>query len=38
MKVIFTQVPPPGRAGLMNKAFIGKSASVLLAEIGVSAI
>jgi len=36
MKVIFTQVPPPGKAGLMNKAFIGKSAAVLLKEIGIS--
>ena len=36
MKVIFTQVPPPGKAGLMNKAFIGKNAAVLLKEIGVS--
>lgn len=35
MKVIFTQVPPPGKAGLMNKAFIGKSAGVLLKEIGL---
>jgi aldehyde dehydrogenase len=36
MKVIFTQVPRPGKAGLMNKAFIGKSAAVLLKEIGVT--
>ena len=36
MKVIFTQVPPPGKAGLMNKAFIGKSAAVLLKEVGIS--
>jgi propionaldehyde dehydrogenase len=36
MKVIFTQVPPPGKAGMMNKAFIGKSASALLKEIGIN--
>jgi acyl-CoA reductase-like NAD-dependent aldehyde dehydrogenase len=36
MKVIFTQVPPAGQAGLMNKAFIGKSAAVLLNEIGIA--
>jgi len=35
MKVIFTTVPPPGKAGMMNKAFIGKSAAVLLKEIGI---
>ena len=35
MKVIFTQVPPPGKAGPMNKAFIGKNAAVLLKEIGI---
>jgi len=36
MKVIFTTVPPPGKAGMMNKAFIGKSAALLLKEIGIS--
>jgi acyl-CoA reductase-like NAD-dependent aldehyde dehydrogenase len=36
MKVIFAQMPPPGKAGTMNKAFIGKSAGVLLKEIGIS--
>ena len=36
MKVIFTEVPPPGKAGMMNKAFIGKSAAVLLKEIGIT--
>jgi len=35
MKVIFAQVPPAGQPGMMNKAFIGKSANVLLKEIGV---
>jgi acyl-CoA reductase-like NAD-dependent aldehyde dehydrogenase len=35
MKSIFTQVPPVGQHGTMNKAFIGKNASVLLKEIGV---
>jgi len=35
MKVIFAQVPPTGQPGTMNKAFIGKSANVLLKEIGV---
>jgi acyl-CoA reductase-like NAD-dependent aldehyde dehydrogenase len=35
MKVIFTQVPPAGQVGTMNKAFIGKNANVLLKEIGV---
>ena len=35
MKVIFAQVPPTGQPGMMNKAFIGKSANVLLKEIGV---
>ena len=35
MKVIFAQVPPTGQPGAMNKAFIGKSANVLLKEIGV---
>jgi len=36
MKVIFTSVPPPGKAGPLNKAFIGKSAAVLLKEIGIT--
>ena len=34
-KTIFTQVPPAGQHGTMNKAFIGKNASVLLKEIGI---
>ncbi len=36
MKSIFTQVPPAGQHGTMNKAFIGKNANVLLKEIGVN--
>jgi len=35
MKSIFKQIPPPGTPGLMNIAFIGKNASVLLKEIGI---
>jgi aldehyde dehydrogenase len=35
MKSIFTRVPPAGQHGTLNKAFIGKNASVLLKEIGV---
>ncbi len=35
MKSIFTEIPPRGRYGLMNKDFIGKNANVLLREIGV---
>ena len=35
MKSIFTQAPPAGQYGTMNKAFIGKNANVLLKEIGV---
>jgi aldehyde dehydrogenase len=35
IKSIFAQIPPPGQHGAMNKAFIGKNASVLLKEIGV---
>lgn len=35
MRSIFTQVPPAGQHGMMNKAFIGKNANVLLKEIGV---
>jgi len=37
MRSIFTEIPPPGRHGTMNKAFIGKNASVLLNEIGIQA-
>jgi acyl-CoA reductase-like NAD-dependent aldehyde dehydrogenase len=37
MKSIFTQVPPSGQGGMMNKAFIGQNANVLLKEIGVDA-
>jgi aldehyde dehydrogenase len=36
LKSIFTEVPPTGQHGNMNKAFIGKNASVLLKEIGVN--
>ena len=32
---VFTQVPPAGQHGTMNKAFIGKNANVLLKEIGI---
>jgi aldehyde dehydrogenase len=35
MKVIFTQIPPTGKPGMMNKDFIGKNANVLLKQIGV---
>jgi len=35
MKTIFTQVPPAGQHGAMNKAFVGKNANVLLKEIGI---
>jgi acyl-CoA reductase-like NAD-dependent aldehyde dehydrogenase len=35
LKSVFTQVPPRGQHGAMNKAFIGKNANVLLKEIGV---
>jgi aldehyde dehydrogenase len=35
MKSIFTQVPPAGQHGTVNKDFIGKNASVLLKEIGI---
>ncbi|MFQ5745951.1 MAG: aldehyde dehydrogenase family protein [Gemmatimonadota bacterium] len=34
---IFEDRPEPGRHGTMNKAFIGKNASVLLREIGIEA-
>jgi len=36
MKVIFVQVPPPGKPGPMNKDFIGKNAAVLLKQVGVT--
>jgi acyl-CoA reductase-like NAD-dependent aldehyde dehydrogenase len=36
MRSIFTQVPPAGQHGTMNKDFIGKNANVLLKEIGVN--
>ncbi|MER3514774.1 MAG: aldehyde dehydrogenase EutE, partial [Chloroflexota bacterium] len=36
MKVIFEEERGPGKPGVMNKALIGKNASVLLKEIGVS--
>ena len=35
MKSLFTQVPPAGQHGMMNKGFIGKNANVLLNEIGI---
>jgi len=35
MRRIFTEVPPAGQHGTMNKAFIGKNANVLLKEVGV---
>jgi len=35
LKSIFTQVPPAGQHGTVNKAFVGKNASVLLKEIGI---
>ncbi len=35
MRRIFTEVPPHGRHGTMNKKFIGQNAAVLLAEIGI---
>ena len=34
-KSLFTQVPPAGQHGMMNKEFIGKNANVLLKEIGI---
>jgi acyl-CoA reductase-like NAD-dependent aldehyde dehydrogenase len=37
MRSIFTRIPPAGQPGTLNKAFIGKNASVLLKEIGVDA-
>ncbi len=36
MRSIFTQVPPAGQHGTMNKDFIGKNANVLLKEIGIN--
>jgi len=35
MKVIFAEIPPRGQHGMMNKAFIGKNANVILREIGI---
>ncbi len=35
MKSIFKEIPPTGQPGLMNLAFIGKNAGVLLGEIGI---
>lgn len=35
MKSIFKEIPPAGKPGLMNLAFIGKNAAVLLKEIGM---
>ena len=35
LKSIFTEVPPRGQHGTMNKAFIGKNANVILREIGI---
>jgi acyl-CoA reductase-like NAD-dependent aldehyde dehydrogenase len=37
MKAIFERVPPAGQHGTMNKAFVGKTAKVLLQKIGVEA-
>ena len=34
---IFTEVPPRGRHGVMNREFIGKNANVLLKAIGIDA-
>jgi acyl-CoA reductase-like NAD-dependent aldehyde dehydrogenase len=36
-KSIFSQIPPAGQHGVMNKDFIGKNANVLLREIGIDA-
>jgi acyl-CoA reductase-like NAD-dependent aldehyde dehydrogenase len=36
MKVIFEEDRGPGKPGVMNKAFIGKNAGVILKEIGVN--
>ncbi len=35
LKVIYEEVPPPGKHGVMNKAFIGQNANVILREIGI---
>jgi acyl-CoA reductase-like NAD-dependent aldehyde dehydrogenase len=35
LPVIFEEVPPAGRYGVMNKEFIGKNANVILREIGI---
>lgn len=35
LPVIFEEVPPAGSYGVMNKAFIGKNANVILREIGI---
>ena len=37
MKVVFSEIPPRGQHGTMNKAFIGKNANVILREIGIEA-
>jgi aldehyde dehydrogenase len=34
-RVIFTEMGPPNKPGKINPAFIGKNASVILAEIGI---
>jgi acyl-CoA reductase-like NAD-dependent aldehyde dehydrogenase len=36
-RVIFTELGPPNKPGVVNPEFIGKDASVILAEIGVTA-
>lgn len=36
-RVIFKEMGPPGKPGMINPAWIGKDASKILAEIGVSA-
>jgi aldehyde dehydrogenase len=36
-RVIFKELGPPNKPGVMNPAFIGKDASVILSEIGVTA-
>ena len=37
LKVIYEEIPPPGRHGIMNKEFIGQNANVILREIGIEA-
>jgi hypothetical protein len=37
LKSVFSEVPPRGMHGTMNKEFIGKNANVLLRAIGVDA-